>query len=198
MMNSSVTYEDPAPELKGRAKVRFHLIDPVVALGMRRKRGVSIEDHKAWLARLADDLAYLTPRNLEALQSYVVRWAGGLKKDVWPEKVSILNAAYALQPIPSRNHAYAKSVIRSKMGRVADKQGYLLELFEVARKWGPPPNKYMLSKLAERAQLNQARLRSLEADQDAGRRITEDDAKWRKWYEAELAVCQAIARGEVV
>lgn len=134
-------------DLTGRAKVRFFLIDPVVAVGMRRKRGVSEDDHKIWLAKLADDLSYLTPRNLKALQSFAIRWAGGTKKNVWPEKVSILNAAYMLQPIPSREHEYAKSVIRSKMGRDAHEGGYLLELFEVARKWGPPPNKYVLSKL---------------------------------------------------
>jgi len=184
------------PAVTGRAKVRHYFIDPVIESGMRRKRGVSEASHKTWLARLADELAYLTPEHLEALQSYAIRWAGGAKKDVWPERVSLLNAAYALQPIPSRNHDYAKSVVRSKMGKVADQQGYLVELFGLARRWGPPPNKYSLKKLSEEGDRNRARLRAIEAEVTAGRAVSADDAKWRDWYEAELVFCRSVLRGD--
>ena len=55
-------------ELKdGKARVRLHLIEPLVSGGMMRKRGQKVEEHERFLSSLEARLAYMAADRLQAL-----------------------------------------------------------------------------------------------------------------------------------
>lgn len=176
---------------EGRARVRAELIQPLEDMGMARKRGHSIEQHNAMMARLADKLSYMTEENLRGLRDWVIRIAAGKARDTWPREVSILSAAWNIQTPPPRESDYALSIIRSVMGIRAHEGGYLVELFQIAKKIGPPPNRYVLAKLRDQARDNRAR-RDRIKEYIATGRVTPEDMAWFDRYHDDLALCMAI------
>ena len=176
---------------EGRARVRAELIEPLEEMGMARKRGRSIEQHKAMQARLADKLSYMTAVNLRGLRDWVVRIAAGKARDTWPREVSILSAAWNIQTPPPRQSDYANSIIWSAMGQRAHDGDYLVELFQIAKKMGPPPNRYVISKLRDQARDNRAR-RDRIKEYIATGRATAEEMAWLDRYHDDLALCMAI------
>lgn len=176
---------------EGRSVVRSYLIDGLAQMGMVRKRSVRQVDHDKFLARLVDRLSYMSPDNLAGLRQYVVRLAGGKGSNEWPAEVAIYQAAYVIQPPPPRQSDYAQSLIRSALGRRASDEGWLVELFQVARRMGPPPGRYIISKLKEEADANRRR-RARIAEYLAQGSASPDDVGWLDRYHFDLAECSAI------
>ena len=68
----------------GKERVRKHLIEPLVGIGMVRKKGVTIDTHQTVLESLAARLAYMDEEFLGALAEVVETHAVGPDKDQWP------------------------------------------------------------------------------------------------------------------
>ncbi len=132
---------------------------------------------------LAVKLAYLPEQRLRGLNEFCIRMARGRRHDVWPKEQHVLNWAYRIQPPPAERSEYVCRILRSAMGRRALDEGYHVELFETANRWGPPPTKYDISKMKWQAEENcSKRARVLRENQRGVAR--QDDLQWLRWFTA--------------
>lgn len=168
------------------ARVAALLIEPLA--GLSRRRGMSAEDHDRMLGRLAERLAYMSDDNLRGMHDLILRHAG---KGVWPAEALIKAWAYDLQLPPPRDCDYARSLIRSAMGRQAREEGWAVELYRIAKRLGPPPNRYVLGQLRDEAATNRRRRLVIRENIEAGR-ASEQDRAWLAAYHADLAEVDAI------
>ncbi len=179
---------------EGRKRVREWLAGPMA--GLPRARRTSAEAHAKAMERLVDKLSYLTPQNLDALGELVLRQAGAVKTaPCWPEASVVIAWAYAMQPPPPRESTYAVSIMRSVMGRRAREGGYAVELYRVARRLGPPPNRYVMSQLVQQADDNMRRRARVAEWIAAGAVKPEDRAWWDAWWH-DAAEVDAILRDQ--
>jgi hypothetical protein len=182
------------PILSGRAAVRECLLDPLA--GLPRKRGVAASDHARDLAKLADALSYMTPANLRGLCELVLRHSSGKAGPCWPDVALVRTWAMALQQPPPRQSDYAQSLIRSAMGRQARDEGWLVELFQIAKRIGPPPGRYLLHKLRDEAGANTRRRLLVRERIERGAASPEDQAWIAQWW-ADLTECEAIQSAQM-
>lgn len=178
-------------EPTGRALVKAVLIEPLVRDGMKRPKGTNAEDHDKGLGRLAERLAYLPREQLEGLRPLIVRHSGGKAGGQWPDLVMIEKWAYAIQPPPPREHTYAQSLIRSAMGRQAMDEGWVVELYRTALRFGPPPARYVISQLRQEAEDNRRR-RERAKEWNAVGRATPAEAEWLAAWHRDYQMCAAI------
>lgn len=168
------------------ARVAALLIEPLA--GLSRRRGMSAEAHDRMLGRLAEWLAYMSDDNLRGMHDLILRHAG---KGVWPAEALIKSWAYDLQLPPPRECNYARSLIRSAMGRQAREEGWAVELYQTAKRLGPPPGRYIISKLRDAAATNRRRRQVIRENIEAGR-AGEQDRAWLAAYHGDLAEVDAI------
>lgn len=174
---------------EAKARVEALLLEPLA--GLKRKRGRGAEDHDKALERLRCDLAYMTDTELRAMVELITAHAVSTK-GVWPEEGLIRVWAFDLRKPPAREATYPPSLMRSEMGDRALEEGWAIELFAVAKKYGPPPPpRYMQGKLREEAANNAHRVRVITLNHGAGR-ATQDELDWLAWREAEMKEILAI------
>jgi hypothetical protein len=92
--------------------------------------------------------------------------------------------------------------MRSNLGHIAYEMGYHVELFRHARRFGPPPQRYLTFKLQDEARENQRQLDLCRERRDA-RCASPDQARWldewqRDREEAEAMVLDGEARRAAV
>lgn len=162
------------------------LLEPLA--GLPRKRGVTAAAHAEVMDRLRSRLAYMTDDNLRAIHDVVLRHAG---KGHWPDAALILAWAYNLQPPPPRQSTYARSLMRSAMGRRAADEGWAVELYRVAKKLGPPPNRYVITQLRAKADENRRRRAKIREWIELGKETLEE-RRWLDHWMADLAEVEAI------
>ena len=166
--------------LTGRARVRAMLIDPLEAGGMRKLRNVSADDHKQSLAKLADKVGYLSDRGLAALRDYAIKMGGD--GQVWPRLNVLLQAAWAIEPMPVQKSPFAQSLLQSRLGVEARDGGWHVELYSDALRMRPPPNDYGKRVLADRAAANAHRAAVIGEQVQRGV-AREADLSWLRGYE---------------
>ena len=167
------------------------LIEPLVQGGMKRRKGVAEADHDKMLAGLAEHLAYLPSEQLAGLRDLIIRLSDGKNGGMWPDKVMILKWAWAMQPPPPSENTYAQSLIRSAMGRQAHDEGWVVELYRTAIRFGPPPNRYVLSQLRAEAEDNQRR-RERAREFNAVGKATREEAGWLEAWHRDYQTCLSI------
>jgi hypothetical protein len=181
----------------GRARVRALLIAPLA--GLARHKGQSLKDHDRAMKAMVERLAYMGELQLRGLAELVLRNAGMTKlRPSWPEVGVIIAWAYALQVPPPRDSDYVRSLMRSAMGARARDEGWMVELFRAAVRFGPPPGKYLEGQLKDEARDNVARLARVRERNHAGQASVEDMrwlARWHDdWREAEALVTDGCER----
>ena len=85
----------------------------------------------------------------------------------------------------------AQSLIRSAMGRQAMAEGWAVELFQIAKKLGPPPGKYIIAKLRQDADANRHKRRVIRENIEVGR-ATLAEKDWLAAWHQDLAEIEAI------
>lgn len=173
----------------GRALVRERLIRYLEDLP--RPRGVGAEAHARDLDKLAGRLAHMSPGALDGLREWALRLGAG---KACPRVGLIESSALAMEPPPPQRSDYAASIIRSRMGREAMDGGYVVELFRHARRYGPPPQTYVIAKLRDEAALNRRRRSDMRALAEAGR-LSPDDDRWLTAYWADYDLCRGLQAG---
>lgn len=184
----------------GTARVRRVLIEPLS--GLARPRGVTEVKHFEALTRLTRKLSYMDEAGLKGLTELVLGHAGLVAigkrgSPTCPPDAMILAWGYALQPPPIRQSDYPASVLRSVMGQRAHDGGYGVELLRHARRFGPPPAAYLVTKLREEADSNRRRRSALRAEIGAGNSLSPDQSRWMDAYYADAeTVARLIAEGD--
>jgi hypothetical protein len=183
--------------LSGKDRVREYFIHPMEQAGFVRKRGVSVDDHNKFLKRLERRLAYLDVIHLKGLFEFSVELGRGILKNVWPVEQTLVHAAHRLQKPPPQTDDYVISVIKSQMGIDAQAGGYLVELFQIARRTGPPPTKYFLRKLSEEAVENRRREEIVLRNRSLGR-AHPDELAWLTAYQLDREMAENILKQKQV
>lgn len=165
----------------GKERVRVNLIAPLVASGMMRKRGRTVDEHDNFLASLTARLSYMTEDRLTALAEVVERYAEGPKKNIWPAEVSIVNWARRLQEPPASESHLVRSFLQSAAGDAAVAGGYLVELFLYLKRYGAPPSSFAMTGIRSDAEDNARRREAIEYDRDEGR-ASPRDLSWLQGY----------------
>ncbi|MBL4808209.1 MAG: hypothetical protein JKY31_13130 [Rhodobacteraceae bacterium] len=129
---------------KQKQRVDELLIGPLTFAGMRRQQRFKIADQELFLDQLRNRLAYLDADNLQIVAASVAAAAGGKRKNIWPDLVTITNWARGLQTPPDCNSDLIIRYMRSRAGKYAWDLGpeYALVLRKYLRKYMRPPNDY--------------------------------------------------------
>lgn len=178
------------PETK-RGRVRRILIDPLLTSGMRKQARMKAADYDDMLVRLADKLGHMSDENLHGLVPLITRHATGKEKNCWPDEVSVVAWALAIQPPPPRACDYVMSLMRSVAGRRAFESGYHVELYMTAKKLGPPPSRYDQARLCRDADENRREVERVRAQIEAGT-ATLERRQWLNWYLGQQRECEDI------
>lgn len=171
---------------RSEARVRAELLEPMA--GLKRGRKVTVEKHERDQAMIARKLSYMSAEDLRGLCDMALKQARG----VWPDAALLLSWGYGLDQPPARESNYVASLLRSKAGRMARDEGYLVELMRLAKDLGPPPGRYMISKLREDAAVHARRLADLRRLVARGASLRDLDRTWLEEYHADLALARAI------
>lgn len=168
------------------SRVDALLLDPLA--GLKRRRGISAEAHEKMLARLRGRLAYMSDDNLRGMHDLILRHAA---KGCWPAEALVKAWAYDLQLPPPRECDYARSLIRSAMGRQAAEEGWVVELYQIAKRLGPPPGKYIISRLKDEAEHARHRRTVIRENIEAGW-ASDADRAWLNAWHRDMAEVEAI------
>lgn len=201
-MNKEDADQDQAePETESNmARVRRVLIGPLA--GLARPRGMVLGGHSDALDRLARKLSYMDEPTLAGLLELVLGHAGQVAigkrtAPACPDYAMILAWGYALLPPPVTASDYPASVLRSVMGRRAHDAGFGVELLRHARRFGPPPAAYSMTKLRDEAEGNRRRRTALREEIAAGNGLSPDQTRWMEAYYADAeTVARLIAEGD--
>ena len=189
----------------GAARARRVLIAPL--LGLARPRGLTDAAHRDNLDRLARKLSYMPEPVLAALAELCLGHAGVIAgaavsrarvaAPVCPLDGTILAWGYALCAPPVGQSDYPGSVVRSVMGQRAYDGGYAVELLRHARRFGPPPGSYLISRLQDEARENAARRAALRAEVEAGNSLGPAQSQWlQDWHADAATVARLLADGD--
>lgn len=170
------------------ARVERLLIAPLA--GLARKRGVGAEAHDKMLHRLRRRLAYMSDANLRGMVDLILRHAG---KGAWPDAALIETWALNLQvPPPSDEEwTYPRRLMRSSLARKAMEEGWVVELYRVAKRLGPPPQQYIIRELKEAAEKSLHRRKVISENIRAGI-ASDDDRRWLDYWHREMREIEAI------
>ncbi|WP_182911453.1 hypothetical protein [Paracoccus sp. JM45] len=133
-------------------------------------------------------MTYMSDNNLRAMVDLIARHA---TKGIWPEEGLIRSWAMTIQCPPPRDSAYAQSLIKSAMGRQAMAEGWAVELFQIAKRLGPPPGKYIITRLKQDADSNRHKRRVIRENIEAGR-ATLAEKQWLADWHDDLTEIEAI------
>lgn len=171
-----------AEELKiGKERVREHLIEPLKALGLKRKRSTTVADHEAGLDSVVNRLAYMREENLIALREVALGMAGGKAKNEWPAPALFINQAKLLQVPPPSDSPMVTSYMRSAAGRRAREGSYHVELYLELKAGRVPSSEWAMNRIREQARDNRRRVVLVSERQERGSAV-ESDAAWLNWY----------------
>lgn len=176
-----------------RHRVRRLLIEPLLAMGLRKQRRHSAEEQEALFDRLEARCGYLADGQLEALAEAVRRGAHGEARNVWPDEVSILNWAAALEPPPDVESRLVTSYLASRAGRTAwdEAPALAVVLRRHLKRAGCPPVPYDWVEFRSKARelvREEQRQRVLEAERGA--------SDWLEAWLAEVERVRVLVFGE--
>lgn len=160
--------EAESAEESGRARVRRVLIGPLEQGGMRRKRGVSVDEHRGFLGWVARHLAYMTEDELRALRSGLERMGVGPSGDVWPSPQTIVTIGNAIRSPRLDDCELTTSWMKSRAGAAAWEESpliavALLDFFAKRRRGRRPPAEFEMRAIREAGEVAAKRLEAAKA-----------------------------------
>ena len=183
--------EEQDEVLTGRAAVRAHLVERLVAAGLRRAKGATEAEHARMLADLVDDLAWLSVPSLLALADQIMACAAGPKHDQWPSGLVVRQMAQALEPRPFEQAPIVTSWLASVQGPKAEAGGYLVQLYRCLRTIKRPVLPWDLKGVQDQAVEDRRRLVLIRERRAIGDDRPEDRA-WAAAYAEDERLAQAI------
>lgn len=180
----------------GRALVRERLVTRLTEAGVQRPKAMRVSDLDALWRRLVEDLAYMSPDNLDTLADQLLDIVAQDRQVRLPAEIVIRQMARALQAKPLVEARIVTSWFRSVEGPIALAGGYGVELLRFLQSQGKPPGPYDMRKIRERAAAND-RQRQVIAQNAAVNRATPDELAWAEAYARDAARVHDIVASRV-
>ncbi len=180
----------------GEKRVRDHLIDPLLGLGLARPSTLKVAAFEKMLKTLAQALAYMGEADLVVLRERVARSPGGKDRDRFPLALHILNWAKDVKAPETDGDAspYVGRVMASRDGAMALEKGYAPEfLTHVKANLGVWPKAYTISKIRDAADDARRRYDDLQMKDLRGDVLSQEDRQFIAKRSAAIAECQQLA-----
>ncbi|OWU83818.1 hypothetical protein ATO6_15420 [Oceanicola sp. 22II-s10i] len=123
-----------------RGRVRRLVIHPCQEAGIRFPARTDEAKNRAFLARLCDELDYLTDQHLTQVADWITRNGDGSARCFWPARAGILGTAHRYQPRLLEETSLG-GYLQSRAGEDAVARGDLVEVFLYLEKHLRPPRK---------------------------------------------------------
>ncbi|EBA08936.1 hypothetical protein [Sagittula stellata] len=188
---------DEAEQRAGEARVREHLIEPLMRIGLMRPSGLKVDAFGDMQRSLCQRLAYMSAVDLEALREVVETNPAGAGKDRWPGGPWILDRAREISPPQPGASPLIRSVFAHRTGRSALAEGWAPELLDQVRKTRRFPNDDVCAFVRSQARGDVERAATLRRRQETGGCLSDADAAWLYRREEKEVLCQQIAVGQV-
>ncbi|QDL93266.1 hypothetical protein FDP22_16635 [Paroceanicella profunda] len=177
--------------------MRELVIDRLIGSGFQRPAGTTVEAHRAELERIAAKLAYLDRADLATLAEGLMTMGEGKAGDRWPREVRVVKFARTISAPPPGFDRKVTSFMACAVGRRAQAEGWAGPLLSALVKPGPPPtSEYALAQLREQAAEERRRLVIIEERLAAGQALSEDDARFRGFWDRREKMAAQLVRGE--
>jgi hypothetical protein len=176
-----------------RDRVRRLLIDPLRADGFRFARGVTSEDAKTRLDRLADDLAYLKDDGLDALRVSLRTKGEGAARCFWPAPATVLGLAESFQRRPLDELPALLRWFASAAGGAAVLGDRLVAEYWFWTMHKRPPVKPTDKKVvADKAEEWRRRVELAKDRIARGHTMPDDEAQWLQWYQGKVTYVEGL------
>ncbi|SPJ27640.1 hypothetical protein [Falsiruegeria mediterranea] len=190
---------DDKEQAEGEKRVREHLIEPLLALGLARPTTLTKAAFETMLRTLAQMLARMSEAELAVLKAWALKNPGGPNRDRFPIAAHMLAAAKTIRP-PDKTDAgpFARRVMASPAGDEAFKHGFAPELLAYVRanpgKW---PQSLTLEKLRNQARPAYVRFEDLLLRENRDQEISPADRRFLANRKAQIdTCCQIAAKGK--
>lgn len=170
-----------------RDRVRRVLIEPLLDMGLRKRKGLTAEDQAAFLDRIERRLAYLGEGHLATLVEVVARNCEGPHRNLWPAEASIVAWASGLEPPPDEDSRLVRSYLGSAAGLRAWSEGpaVAMALRWWLREYGRPPRDCDWDAIRAKA-VSLAGTRQRFEERRVEGTLTPDEAAWLERWAATL------------
>lgn len=176
-----------------RARVRRLVIDPLIGLGFRFKRGVAEDMAARRLTQLSDDVGYLSDEGLTRLQASMRDKGEGSARCFWPERATFIAYAQMIEPRPIEDMPGMASWFASEAGARAQAEDRLVAEYRFWRsKHRPPMNDMEWRRVTEKAKEWNDRATLMRDRQRRGITLTDWDRGWIGAYDGDLAAAQRL------
>lgn len=183
-----------AEQKAGEKRVRDHLIDPLLHLGLTKPGAMRKDQFADMLRHLEQTLAYMGADDLVDLKDRAAEHPGGKERDRFPLAVNILKWAKEVKP-PQKGDAspFIRRVMASVAGQAALDRGYAPELLDHIRAHrGEWPGAWTLSQLRDRADDVRRRFEDLLMRQERGDELAPDDLNFIAARQARIDECRRV------
>jgi hypothetical protein len=187
---------DAEQQAAGEKRVREHLIDPLLGLGLARPSKLRVAAFETMLKTLAQALAYMGEADLVVLRERAARSPGGKDRDQFPLALHILDWAKDVKAPDTGGDAspYVGRVMASRDGAMALEKGYAPEfLTHVKANRGVWPKAWTISKIRDAADDARRRYDDLQWKANRGDELSQEDRQFIAKRSAAIAECRRLA-----
>jgi hypothetical protein len=179
---------------EAKKRVKLHLVEPLMRLGLRRASGVTVAQFDATIDELCGRLSYMTAINLNALAEQASRLAGGKDRSLFPSSSKILGWAADIQQPEDSTSPLLIAVFSGPLGCQAMAEDWAPELRSYVRKERIWPRGGPLDTIKERAREARRRLELIEEARGRGHAPNPVDLDMQKKRVAAAEKCERIMR----
>ncbi|UWR76615.1 hypothetical protein K4L04_01245 [Phaeobacter inhibens] len=183
---------DAREQHAGEKRVREHLIDPLIRLGLVKPSGMTVAQFKVMQDELCGKLAYMTDLNLQALAEQVRSMPSGKSKDRFPIAAKVLGWAAQIQAPADDASPLFRAVFGGALGKAAMAEDFAPELLAHLRSHRVWPREYDVRQIRERADDARRRLTKMAEAKARGFEPSDADLKLQADRARAMAKCQRI------
>ncbi len=177
---------------EAKKRVRAHLVDPLLRLGLRRPTGMTVKQFDEMTDELCGRLSYMTDLNLKALADQAAVRPGGKDGSRFPIAAKILAWGADIQRPDEGASPLMLAAFSGEIGREAMAEDWAPELLSHLRKYRIWPKGPYLTAIKERAEAARHRIAKAKELEERGHAIPEPDRKLMEMRAAAAQKCRRI------
>lgn len=184
---------DSTEQAAGEKRVQSLLIEALERRGLARPGKLRLAQYEAMCADLRQRLAYMTERNLKALEEQVAASKEAREQDRMPIGNKILEWAGQIQPPEEGASPLMRAVFGGDLGRTAIAEGWAPELMAHLRDKRSWPTPYAVTLIREKADGPRRHMVILEERMGYGQEPGAEDRAFLARRRAAVEKCRRVA-----